>query len=79
MKTLQALFSNFFGTNRNDSISGDAGQVLIKFYSQPDVLQQKMREKKIDTWRNDYCYFIAGSIAKRIWKIGLVFLSHGND
>ncbi len=47
MKTLQALLRNFFGVNPNLSASENAKQVIVKSYSQPEVLQQKMREKKL--------------------------------
>ena len=47
MKTLTTLFGTFFGGGKIDRPSGQVKStpVTISYYSQQDVLQQKMREE----------------------------------
>jgi hypothetical protein len=49
MKTLTTLFGTFFGGGKIDKPSGQAKStpVSISYYSQQDVLQQKMQEEKL--------------------------------
>jgi len=49
MKTLTTLFGAFFGGGKIDKPSGQVKStpVTISYYSQQDVLQQKMREEKL--------------------------------
>jgi len=49
MKTLTSLFGTFFGGGKIDKPSGQVKStpVTISYYSQQDVLQQKMREEKL--------------------------------
>ncbi len=47
MKMLHTLFRKFFTGNYNSSALTEAKQVMINYYSQQDVLQQKMKEKRL--------------------------------
>jgi len=47
MKTLQNLFRNIFNANYSSPGPHESKQVSINYYSQHDVLQQKMKEKKL--------------------------------
>jgi len=47
MKMLHTLFRNFFTGNYNSSALTETKQVMINYYSQHDVLQQKMKEKRL--------------------------------
>src|SRR6266540_1922412 len=47
MKMLHTLFRKFFTGNYNSSELTEAKQVMINYYSQQDVLQQKMKEKRL--------------------------------
>ena len=67
MKMLHTLFRKFFTGNYNSSALTEAKQVMINYYSQQDVLQQKMKEKRLTHGDTVIANLFPRPTGKRLW------------